>query len=318
MTPRRAAAMWKAQPAPAAKSGLFKKMQASPTQLGHGLAVLVDLDHVLLLAVVLPLFGGQGCRRLLDPPGVLLVDQVGAVAAAALHELGRRPGEHALAAVAEDAGPVAGEERGVEDPCPLLFVVLETQPLVRVDGFTRHVERRYSVCLLGRGTVRREIARRREPRRHEPRRRADLLATRPVSPADRRRAAIATRAGPNTAAASSGPGPGLRCLRLRCLRGLARARSQLVVVPSSLRCSTARITCSPQMLPTCPGPAQPGRPSPARPGRRARLDEHGPTGSRRCRGGRARPALRCRLPGGVRPRRRSRLPRFSGHATRVT
>ncbi len=103
-------------------------------QLGHGLAVLVDLNDVLLLAVVLPFLGGQGGRRLLDPPGVLLVDQVGAVAAAPLHELGGRPGEHALAPVAEDARPVAGEERGVEDPGPLLFVVFEAQPLVRVNG----------------------------------------------------------------------------------------------------------------------------------------------------------------------------------------
>ena len=78
----------------------------------------------------LPLVGGQGGRCLLHPAGVLATGEVRPVGAAALHELGRRPGEHALAAPAEDARPVALEEGDVEEPRALLFGVREAHPLV--------------------------------------------------------------------------------------------------------------------------------------------------------------------------------------------
>ena len=155
-TPRRAPRCGRRSPTPPGKSGLVQEDAGVVDQPGHGLAVLVDVDHVLLGAVVLPLLGGQGGGRLLDPPGVLLVDEVGAVAAAALHELGRGPGEHPLAAVAEDAGPVAGQERGVEDPRPLLFVVLEAEPLVRVGRCRGHGED-VTACARARARRRRPL-----------------------------------------------------------------------------------------------------------------------------------------------------------------
>ena len=65
---------------------------------------------------------------------VLLVGEVRPVAAAALDELGGGPGEHALAAVAEDARPVALEEGDVEHPGALALGVFETDPLVGVAG----------------------------------------------------------------------------------------------------------------------------------------------------------------------------------------
>ena len=110
----------------------------------HDLAVLVLVDDALLGAVVLPLLGAEGGRRLLDAAGVLLVDQMGAVAAAALHQFWRGAREHPLAAVAEDTGPVARQERDVERPRPLLLVVLEADPLVRVGRGLRHGLARYS------------------------------------------------------------------------------------------------------------------------------------------------------------------------------
>ena len=100
--------------------------------------MLVGVDHRLLGAVVLPLVGRQGLGDFLDAPGVLLVDQMGAVAAASLHELGCGAGEDALASLAEDALPIAGQETDVEDPGALLVLVLEADPLMGVDGGSRH------------------------------------------------------------------------------------------------------------------------------------------------------------------------------------
>ncbi len=107
-------------------------------EAGHRLTMFVHVDDVLLRAVVLPLLGREGGRGLLDPTGVLLVDEVGAVAATALNQFGRRAGENTLAAVPEDAGPVTREERDVEHPRPLLLVVLEAEPLVCVCRGRRH------------------------------------------------------------------------------------------------------------------------------------------------------------------------------------
>ena len=108
------------------------------------LAVLVGVDHGLLDAVVLPVLRRERGGDLLHVPGVLLVDEMRSVAAAALHQLRCRSGQHSLAPVAEDAGPVARQERAVEDPRPFLVFVFEAQPLVRVGRCGRHGQARYS------------------------------------------------------------------------------------------------------------------------------------------------------------------------------
>src|SRR5580693_7823403 len=131
-------------PDTAREIGLVQEDAGIVDQPGDGLAALVLVDHALLGAVVLPLVRRQRGGCLLDPAGVLLVDEVGTVAAAALDELRSGTGEHALAAVAEYAGPVAGQERGVEDPRPLFLVVLEADPFVRVGRCRGHGQARYS------------------------------------------------------------------------------------------------------------------------------------------------------------------------------
>ena len=71
---------------------------------------------------------------------VVVVDEVGAVAAAALRQLGGRLVEDPLAAAAEDAAPVRTQEAGIEHPRALLVGIFETHPLVEVAGGV--VERR--------------------------------------------------------------------------------------------------------------------------------------------------------------------------------
>jgi hypothetical protein len=90
------------------------------------------------LGLELPLVVGEALRGLLDAPAVLLVDEVGTVAAASLDEFGRGTGQDPLAPVAEDAGPVALEERHVEHPRPLALGVLEADPFVGVGGDCCH------------------------------------------------------------------------------------------------------------------------------------------------------------------------------------
>ena len=124
-----------AQPAPAWKSGRLRKMHASLTSL-------VTISPFFLTRVVPSLPLDLNCHwssvsRLaarLDPRLVLLVGEMGAVAAATLDEFGRGLGEDALAAVTEDAGPIAFEERHVEHPGPLALGVVETYPFVGVRG----------------------------------------------------------------------------------------------------------------------------------------------------------------------------------------
>ena len=88
---------------------------------------------------------------------VVVVDEVGAVAAAALHELGRRSGEHALAPLPEDARPVGEEERDVEDPRAVLVGILEAHVLVEVFG----IRRSHALALYERATtVARDVGRR--------------------------------------------------------------------------------------------------------------------------------------------------------------
>ena len=80
---------------------------------------------------------GEAGRRRLHRGDVVVVDEVGAVAAAPLLELGRRAGEHALAAVPEDARPARQQERDVEDPRAVLVGILEAHVLVEVLGIRR-------------------------------------------------------------------------------------------------------------------------------------------------------------------------------------
>src|SRR6185437_15299232 len=101
-------------------------------QAGDGLTVLVRVDDVLLDPVVLPFLRRQGRGGLLDPPRVLLVDEMRPVTAATLDQLGSGTRQDALATIPEDAGPVARQERGVEDPRPLLVLIFEAEPLVCV------------------------------------------------------------------------------------------------------------------------------------------------------------------------------------------
>ena len=107
-----------AQPGPRLKSGRLRKMQASFDELAVTISpfFFTRVVPVLALGLELPLVGGEALGGLLDATVVLFVDEVRPVATTALHQLGRRPGEHALTAVAEDAGPVAFQEGHVEHP----------------------------------------------------------------------------------------------------------------------------------------------------------------------------------------------------------
>jgi hypothetical protein len=108
-------------------------------QLGHDLAVLLHpRGGGSTLGLELPLVVREPLRGLLDAPAVLLVGEVGAVAATSLDQLGRGAGQHSLAPVTEDAGPITLEESHVEHPRPLALGVLETDPFVGVGGNRRH------------------------------------------------------------------------------------------------------------------------------------------------------------------------------------
>ena len=199
-TPRRAAAMWKAQPGAGREVRAVEEDAGVVDQPGHGLTVLVRVDDVLLDPVVLPLLRRQGRGGLLHPPGVLLVDEVRPVAAASLHQFGGGPGEHPLAAVAEDAGPVARQERDVEDPRPLLVLVLEAEPLVRVGRGAGH-----DVDVTARAPSVPHIPRRVRwcPPVHAPRRRGGRTRTRRTRPSTRRSAGGGRR--PEMLDADDGP-----------------------------------------------------------------------------------------------------------------
>jgi hypothetical protein len=102
------------------------------------------------LGVELHLIGAQPHERLDDVGDVVVVDEVGAVGAAALLHLGCWGVEDARAAHPVDAAVVGPQERGVEDPRPQLGRVLEGDPLVQVVGGRRH----RPGTLLPRGPVR--------------------------------------------------------------------------------------------------------------------------------------------------------------------
>ena len=98
-------------------------------------ALVVGGEPVLLaLAPQLPRGRGQAAHGDLDRRHVIVVDEVRAVAAAALVEVLRRPRQHAPAAVTEDARPVRRQEGHVEHPSSVLARILERDPLVQILG----------------------------------------------------------------------------------------------------------------------------------------------------------------------------------------
>jgi hypothetical protein len=60
----------------------------------------------------------------------LLVNEVCAVAAAALHELFSRTSQDALASVTENAGPVALQEGDVKNPGTFLVGIFKADPFM--------------------------------------------------------------------------------------------------------------------------------------------------------------------------------------------
>ena len=131
LRPSAMAAMCSAQPAPAGNPGRFRKMQAPSTS-----RVPRSPSGSFLTTPFRPclwncqMSGVSVGRRPLHVAGVLLPGEVRAVRAAPLRQLGRRTGQHALASVAEDARPGAGQERDVEQPGPFLVGIVEADPLV--------------------------------------------------------------------------------------------------------------------------------------------------------------------------------------------
>ncbi len=104
-------------------------------QSGDDFAVLLDArGAIFALGLELPLVLGETFGGALDSALVLHVAEMSAVTATTLDEFGRGLGEDALAAVAEDAGPIAFEERHVEHPGPLALRVVETHPFVGIGG----------------------------------------------------------------------------------------------------------------------------------------------------------------------------------------
>src|SRR5262249_33227310 len=69
----------------------------------------------------LPVVLGELLRQALDPAHALLVGRVRAVGAAAVDQLGRGLGEHALTSLSEDAGVVRREVGHVDLPLPFLL-----------------------------------------------------------------------------------------------------------------------------------------------------------------------------------------------------
>ena len=119
-------------------------MQASSTSAGHGdrRAVVLGLavGEKALLADRPFLWnchcsGVRRSRVACEVGDVVVVDEVGAVAAAALLELRCGFVEDSLAAAAVDAHVVRPQVRGVEDPGALLVGILEAHPLVQVVGW---------------------------------------------------------------------------------------------------------------------------------------------------------------------------------------
>ena len=96
------------------------------------------------LGVELHLVRSQAHERLDDVGDVVVVDEVGAVAAAPLGQFRRRRVEHPLAPLPVDAAVVRAQERGVEHPCALLLGILEADPLVQVVGPARGHRRHHA------------------------------------------------------------------------------------------------------------------------------------------------------------------------------
>jgi hypothetical protein len=98
---------------------------------------------------VLPLLVGQAVGVVEHGVGVVLVDQVGAVAAAALLQLGGGRRQDPLAALPVDAVPGAGEERHVEHPGPRLVRGVERHVFVQVGRGCHRATLPHHVCQAG-------------------------------------------------------------------------------------------------------------------------------------------------------------------------
>jgi hypothetical protein len=105
-------------------------------ELRGGLALVVDVEEAGLAgcALQLPMVLGEPPSRLHHRLDVGVVDEVRAVAAAALHHRRGVTVEYALAPAAVDATPVGAQERCIEDPRALFVPVLEGNPFVQVEG----------------------------------------------------------------------------------------------------------------------------------------------------------------------------------------
>jgi hypothetical protein len=116
--------------------GAIQEDAGALDEFGDNFTVLLHARRgTTALGLELPLIVGEPLGGLLHAALVLLVGEVCSVAATALDQFGRGPRQYALAAGAEDAGPVALEEGHVEHPGSLALGVLETHPLVGVAGY---------------------------------------------------------------------------------------------------------------------------------------------------------------------------------------
>ena len=166
-SPASSAAMWSAHPTPPSNPGRFRKMQASSTKR---VAVVADPSasgspvrrKPFLTAFAWNCMCSGRTRTNADTTvcDVVVVDEVGAVAAAALREvLGRRRRARPGTPRRRCSDEFESRIRRVEHPGALLLGVLERDPLVEVVGRAvgsrgvRHRRARYSSSRRSRGTV---------------------------------------------------------------------------------------------------------------------------------------------------------------------
>ncbi len=108
-------------------------------------AVLVSLrDATCTFGLELPLFVAECGSPTLNLSDVVIINEVCAVGAAALHQLFCRTSEDALTPIAKDAGPVARQERDVKDPGSFFSSIGKAHPFVKVSReFRSHGGRGY-------------------------------------------------------------------------------------------------------------------------------------------------------------------------------
>ncbi len=92
---------------PAVKVGTIEENTGVLDQFGDEFATLrCSGRSAAALVLELPLVGGESCCGEFDSLAIILVGEVCAVAATPLDQFGCGAGQHALAAIAKDAGPV--------------------------------------------------------------------------------------------------------------------------------------------------------------------------------------------------------------------